>query len=186
MQKPPVASIRNNLLPSVSKFIPFSIKTGERIMKSLQNIFFFPAELCFKFSFDCVTDALVLLLCACFPTMWCLLHNLLRDQSARQDQQKNGIFMNKHLLKNKILSFYCGCSTSVNWTRTKWNLLQRFSFHGTEVFARQESALIQQQHLQARKLPIKTIISSLWVFWSSSIFFFFQDKARKRKNKKVE
>lgn len=183
MQKPAVASIRNNLLPSVSKFIPFSIKTGERIMKSLQNIFFFPAELYFKFSFDCVTDALVLLLCACFPSMWCLLLNLLRDQSARQDQQKNGIFMNKHLLKNKFLSFYRGCSTSVNWTRTKWNLLQRFRFHGMEVFARQESALIQQQCLKACKLPIKTIISSLWVFWLSSFLFFVCPKVKQGKER---
>lgn len=32
--QPPVASIRNNLLPSVSKFTPHYIKNGERIMKS--------------------------------------------------------------------------------------------------------------------------------------------------------
>lgn len=106
--QPPVASIRNTLLPSVSKFIPHYIKNGERIMKSLvyKIYFFFQLSCILNFFCDYVTDASPLLLCACYSSMWCSLHNLLRDQSARQDQQKNGNFMNKHLLKNHIISSF--------------------------------------------------------------------------------
>lgn len=135
MQKLLVASIRNNLLPSVNKFIPFYIKTGGRIMKSLLY------KIYSSFQLSCVLNSLLTVqqmpYCCCFvpatlPCGVCCTTCWETSQPYRTSRKMGTSWINiclKITLFYHFFSLYSGYSTSVNRTRTKWNLLQHFNFH---------------------------------------------------------